>query len=1360
MSIDSWLAGTSGDWTLATGWSSGAQPGAGDTAVIAAPGSYVVTLFGTASVAGLTLGAAGAEFYDAGALAVSGTLAVSAGTLALAYGTLSGGTLALSGGHFLSTGGTLDGVAVQGSLDLSAAQASLSVRDGMRLSGAGGGGAGAIALTGAYAVLDFLGSQTLAGATVSLGAVPGLPGQGGPATLAVTHTGGATSGATLTLAGTVWVRQAGGAGVGGVIAVGAAGAGATLPDVLVSQGTITAGVAGATLDVSGSGSFVNQGTIAVSNGATLEVATAGFANAGQISVVNATLALGGQFAAARLSALGSLNLGYGTGQVELLGTAGNAASTLTLGLGTPLSNALGQVSLAGTLAGGTVVDTGGGLGFLSGTGVLDGVAYVGALNLAAAGAAVTLTDNAGVAAAGGGAGAISVTGAGSALLLRGTQTLDRATILLGNAASAGATIATSDAFLASAGTTATLGPNLAVQQAGTVATLAANGWSPVPGLGVSDTLINQGTITAGVAGGQLSVSGYGTFINQGTLSVSGGDTLAVGVAQFGNAGTLVAGAGGTVLLGQPPGYFGTAPAWSNAGQIAVSGGTLVLGGALRTAQLGSITQTGGAVQLAGTLSNAGATLSLGTRGALSLTSLSLSGTVSGGTVSDGAGLLSVGAAGGALLDGVSYVGTLALTQPGAFLRVRDGLAMSGLAEVLGGGSVLDFVGSQTFDHAQVRLGSATGAALDLAHDPGVPGADTLTLGGALSVAQSGVLATIGRPGGVAGDAIVNAGTITAAVAGGTLTLGGPDFINQGRIGIGAGETLAIAASAFSNTGSLVVSGGTLSLSGSLTLAGLGQVSLNGAGLSVSGTLDLGGGTLSIGQGSAIGRLVLTGTIRNGTILDSGGGMATGTGATLDDVTYSGVLDLSRPFAQLNIADGLTMAAAAGGRPGTILLTGAQARLVATTTQTLDHVAIALGSVSQYYVGQHVGPPELVADPGVRLTLGTASTLTLAGTAGTLGDAGVGQWTDSIVNAGQISAATSAGTLTLASSFLTNAGTIAASAGGIVTLADVGFVNTGLLSVGAGSALQVTMYDFYAAPDAGPVLFANAGTLAMTGGILQELTANGLFPAVPLTELPGSAIVGSGMVFAQIANAGTIEAHGGSLLLTQPVSGGGALLIDPGAQMEFAAAETASQTVSFASTGGTLKLDQPSSFAGTIANFVAGNVIDLPGQILTGVGIASGTLVASTATQNYRLISTAPLAGALSAGHDAHGGATISITPQTPGAGGGSGGAPALLSVTQPGMLFWASPAGDVFQGTSANIAGAHISNWSSADSIDVTDMMSATARLTVTQTANLDTLTIADGVHTTSFGLTGTFTVSGFHLSSDGHGGTILTYHG
>ena len=929
-------------------------------------------------------------------------------------------------------------------------------------------------------------------------------------------------------------------------------------------------------------------------------------------------------------------------------------------------------------------------------------------------------------------------------------------ISLGNSGAA-SVIGTADAFLASNATTATLGPALIVNQTGLYATIAANGWSPIPGLGLSDTLVNKGTINGAVAGGQLALSGYGIFINQGTIAISNADTLAVGVSSFANAGTLTVSGGATALLGGGYGGYGTTPVWSNSGIIKVAGGTLVLGGAMRTSQLGSITVAGGTIVLAGTLSNAASTLTLGTgSGPGTLAAASLVGTIAGGTVSDASGMLSIGTSGTALLDGVSYQGTLGLTQASSYLRIRDGLSLAGTANITGAGSVLAFQGSQVFSNAQVALGAAGNAAtIDVLHDYTKSGGSTLTLASGLSIHATGAFAAIGRASDVGGDAVLNLGSISGAVSGGMLTLGGADFINAGTLAVSNGDTLSLSAAAFTNTGTISVTNAALSIAGSITLAGLGHMVLSNATIGVSGILDSTGGTLSVGTGSLIGRLNLTGTLRGGTIMDTGSGLLCQGGALLDNVSYRGTLDLSRPFAQLALADGLNLTALNGSKPGTILLTGAASRLITTTSQALDNVTIDIGSAGIIYGGQRIAAPELATAASTTLTLGAHAAVITASLYSTLGDAALGRWTDTIVNDGHIVSSLPGGTLTLGSSFFTNAANIASSSGGGVLDAATGFTNTGTISVGAGSSFQISLFDYYSAPNAGSTVFSNAGTIQMQGGLFQELTSGGLFPNVPVVNQAGGTIAGYGIVFSQIANAGTIQAAGGSLALLQSITGTGALLIGPGASLEFGNAAPVTEIVTFANTGGggTLKIDQPTNFLAPIAGFTTGDIIDLTGVSLTAIGISGGTLVASTATQNWRIATTAPLSGALSSGKDAYGGATIAITPQTLGSG-----TPATLAVGQPNMLFWASPVGDIFQGPSADINGATIGNWSGTDTLDITDMAPAQATLLYTQGANAGTLAISSTGHAASVSLTGSFNASFFHLATDGHGGTLVTY--
>jgi len=812
VTTDSWLNGVSGDWNTGSCWSNGI-PSSSSTVSIAGSNGFVVTLLGTGTAAAMTLNAAQGEFYDSGVLTLDGVLALQAGTFALAWGTLAGATIAMDGGTFLSTGGLLNGDSVDGVLGLTNAQSTLFVENGLGLAGASGSGSGSIALTGAYSSLDFIGSQTLANAQIGIGATGTQPGQTGAATLDITHAAGATAGATLSLGAGVWVRDVG----QGQIVVGSLspGLGAAAPDELVNAGTISASNSGSTLTIAGTGTLVNQGTIAVSNGAMLEIATVGVQNTGAITVNNATLALGGTFSTGLLSGLGSITLS--SGQVQIAGLAELGGGTLSLGTGSSITGSLGALGLSGTLQGGTVIDAGGGFNFSAGLGTLSGVTYKGNLSLTSTAAALTLTGGTEVT-----GGSISVTGTGAELLLLGNETLNTTTLSLGSSGQAAA-IGTSDTWLASSATTATLGPQVSVRQVGQYAALQANGFSPFAGFGLADTLVNQGTVSAGVAGGTLTVSGYGTFINEGSIAVSSGDSLVDTAQSFANTGSITVGAGSVAMIGGTgTSQFGQTRSWSNTGSILVNGGSLFLEGDVVTSQLGTVTESGGGlVTLAGTLTNTGATVLIGA--ASGLGTVSLTGTVVGGTIRDTSSALGFGGGGTALLQGASYQGTLAINAAGAVLNVGGGLAVSGQVNLLGAGAILDFIGTQSFGGTVVDIGAASQAAtLQLSHQYGTGGASTLTLASSLSVTQAGMLAAIGGAGELLGDAIVNAGTITATIAGGIFTLGGQDFVNKGKIIVGNGDTLAIASSQFSNTGTIAVNNASLSLAGSLTLAGLGK----------------------------------------------------------------------------------------------------------------------------------------------------------------------------------------------------------------------------------------------------------------------------------------------------------------------------------------------------------------------------------------------------------------------------------------------------------------------------------------------------------------------------------------------------------
>jgi hypothetical protein len=1338
MSTDTWQAGT-GDWNTAAEWSGGVPSGT-TTAAISGSGNELVTLMGNGSAAALSLNAASAEFYLAGALSLTGSLGLQAGTFALAGGVLAGGTLAMQGGAFLSTGGTFSAVQVNGPLLLNQPDETLFVSNGLTCYGAAGSGLGSLSLTGAYDSLDFIGSQALRNTQVTLGAPSTQSGQVGPAAIQITHAANASAGATLILGAAVNIMDSAGQAQ---IVVGSLSPVTTAPlqDVLDNFGLIAASSAAATFSIAGNGTLLNQGTISVANGATLDIATQGFVNTGAISVDDATLALGGTFAGSLLSSLGSVALSSGT--VSLAGTANLNGATLSLGTGSAITRSLGALLLDGTIMNGTVLDAGGGLNFAGATGTLSGATYRGSLMLGAGGG-VTLANGAAV------SGSIAVTGAGASLLLSGLETLNNVGIALG-AAGSSAELGTADPFLASTATTATLGPQTSVTLAGAYAVLGANGFSPFPGIGQSDTLDNQGSITAALSGGALTISGFGTFLNQGMIAVSNGATLTGSALTFANTGTLTVGQGGTVVLGAATGIYGATPSWSNTGgRMAVAGGTLVLDGGFTTSQLGSLTESGGLIDLAGTLANSGGTLTLGA--ASGLADVELTGTVTGGTIADASGALAFGTSGAALLQGVAYQGTLSLDSAGATLDVQGGLTVSGQVDDQGEGALLAFIGSQGFGGVQLLLGApGQAASLDVLHNYAVAGADTLTLGAHLSIVQSGALAALGTPAQAVGDEIVSGGTITAAQSGGTFTIGGQGFSNTGTISVSNGDTLAIAAAGFSNTGLMSAAGATLLLADSLTLAELGQLSLNDATLAVSGTLNLGGGTLSLGTGSQIGQLSLTGTLANGIVSDSGGGLAANGNADLSAIIYQGLLDLSRPFTNLRFSQGLTVLPANGFGAGAIAITGAESRLIASNTETLNDATVTIGAASQTYEGQTLPDPELAAAANATLTLGPSLVVTAVGAVGQLGDPSLGDWTDAIINQGRITDAVGGNGFNLDATSFYNPGTITVSGGGVIWINDAYLQNSGVFNVGPGSVVQLALFDYFAAPVSHATVMTNTGTIAMGGGIFHEMNAGGLFPGVPLLNAAGAQIAGNGTVISPVSNAGTIEAKGGQLTTAGTISGNGSLLIGQGATLDLATTVGPGQLVTFLGSSGTLALSQPASFTGLVTNFGGGDVIDLPGQTASFVAISNGTLAVNTPTQSFFVGSSTHLAGALMAGPDGHGGETIDYVPRsaTPG--------PTTLSVTEPRMLFWTTPSGDILTGATANLNGAFACNWSQFSSLDLTDMNPALASVSVSADGARTIARLSDGTHSCSVTFNAAIGAAAFHLSGDGHGGTSVT---
>jgi hypothetical protein len=1052
-----------------------------------------------------------------GTVGIDGTLTNTGGTLSIGTGatltrlaldgTIKGGTVKDGGGGLVAAGGTLDGVSYVGTLDLSAGATAQAPTTGATLFIADGLTVGTILLTGAANQLIFVGNgQTLNSTTINLGnSLKTTPNTSSviPGATLEQGIGNADASFNLTLASTVKIQQ-----TGLVAEIDANG-------TIFDNANITAGLAGGTLTIghgyATQGSFVNAGTIAVSNGELLDITVGNLTNSrliaatggatvdvaattwtdtstGTISETGSSLYLWGNLAAGDLA-----HIKTSGGTLGIEGSLDLANGTLTVGNGAGTNAA--RLSLGGTLADAVVKDTGSGLVATGGT--LNNVAWWGTLDLSAGatvqspGASQTLSVGAGgltlKGATGTGAGAILLTGAGNVLNFYGTQTLDNATISLGNSTDPNAySAAIPAATLSQADPSATLtfGPALVIQQTGLVAAIDVDG-----------TIDNEGSIAAGVAGGTLGIDNgsyyySGVFLNNGTLAASNGDTLTIGVSEFDNAGVLSAASGATVNL--------NAAAWTNSGSISETNATLNLAGLLTAAQLAQIQLSGGTLGILGTLDNSAGTLAIGS--GTGQTRLVLSGTIANGVVKDaGSGLV----AANGTLDGVTWQGSLDLGgQPAETLTIVDGLTVTalngstpGTILLTGAGDQLTFVGTETLDNAAVSIGNAT---LGQGY---YDSTSVLTLGAKLAVQFTGSAGYISGPG-----TIVNLGSIAASNSAGVDGIGnwyGNSFVNAGTIAVSNGATLALTDGSFANTGLVSVTtggvlqlsetwantgtisetGGTINIAGNLTIAHLTPLVRSGGLLVLGGLLDNTGGTLNIGaNSSATSRLSLSGEILNGAVHDSGSGLIAANG-TLAHVTWQGTLDLSGNAAgnaeTLTITNGLTATGLTGTGAGTVLVTGAGNMLILTGSQTLDNASVSLGNsntLSAYY-GNYVPDATLgqsYSDAAATLTLGPKLSILHAGIAGAINVQGT------VINQGTITANLSGGTLAIepvpyyygTSSFV-NAGTLAASNGDTVTISTNSFSNTGTLSAAGGAVLNLQ-----------PVSWTNTGTIKETGATIN------------------------------------------------------------------------------------------------------------------------------------------------------------------------------------------------------------------------------------------------------------------------------------
>jgi len=1135
----SWVPDADGLWTTATNWSSApALPGSGDDVVIDVAGDRLITLSsGTQAIKSLNDGER-ILISGSGTVLQVGTTAQLGNTLTLATGaTLRGGAYTMSGpGSILSLGGTLDGVTMNGPVNVIGDTSLLNVLGGLTLNDTMS--IGDVAGT-TYGRVYFGNSSSAAGTLAGTGTVV-IGGYGSTNTI-YNNSNQAGAAGTLTIGSGIKIRGASGQ----VLNQFATG-------TILNQGTISADVGGGII-VLGSinGSVTNQGTLSALNGGQLNIngawsgaagstliAGAGstlnlgnslnpWSNAGTITATNATVNLNGSFTQATM---GTFNRTGGT--VNLNGaTTGDLALTAATGSW--------NMNSSGSLKNGTYSASGGAsLTVVTGT-----------FNNVIANGPVSVSGNVGQLTVVGGLMLNDVMSIGDVA----GSTFGR--VNFGAGSNASGTLAGSGSVAFGGGSINAIFNNSS--QSGAAGTFTiASGFTVRGKTGQiannfgTNTILNQGTISADVGGGTIQVGGTaGTFNNQGTLSALNGGALSVNGSWSGAAGSsIIAGAGSTLNLGN------SLNPWSNAGTLTATNATVNLGGSFTQAALGTFNRTGGTVNLVGqlngvlALSAATGSWSMASSGSLQNGTYTASGgtslTVVNGTfvnvtangpvnVSGNAGQLT--ALGGLTLNNTLGIGDAAGTTYGRVYIGKSGAAANALS---GSGTV-------------VFGGSGSGNTLYNNSDQGGAGG-TLTVASGITVrgAKGQVLNNYSS------GTIVNQGTISADVSGGTIQVGADNagtFQNQGTLSAlnggtldvygqwssaagatitaGAGSTLNLGsgASPWSNGGTITATNATVNLGGTFTQAALGSFSRTGGTVNLIGQLN---GNLALS--AATGSLVMgsSSTFQNGTYTASGGASLTLAGGTFVNATANGPVNVSGTTALLNVSGGLTLndtlniGDVAGANYGRVYF-GAFGSAAGTLAGTTGSVVFgSYGGVNTLYNNSN--------QSGAAGTLTIGSGITIRGDKGQIVNVyGAG----TILNQGTISAAVAGGTINFGSAVgsFVNQGTLAADGGNLII--DGTFSNSGLLRVTTGT-LRIT--------NTTNLNVLDGSNLIVTGGTAQ---IDRDFTQQPKFDLPGGTLTGSGNF-----STPTLNWTGGTM------SGSGKTTVTSALTIGGAAAKTLSRTI--------------------------------------------------------------------------------------------------------------------------------------------------------------------------------------------------------
>ena len=699
-------------------------------------------------------------------------------------------------------------------------------------------------------------------------------------------------------------------------------------------------------------------------------------------------------------------------------------------------------------------------------------------------------------------------------------------------------------------------------------------------VGGTQALVNNGTISADVSGGTISIN-TAPVTNNGTLSALNGGTLVLNNSVSGGAtGQIVAGVGSTVLQNG-----------------------VALSGTINTSGSGTFTANGsGSNFLSGVTFN----------GNLDLTNGGFERVTAGGVVLNGTininnnGILAFNDTGG-----LSGNATLVLGNTGGSNRIG-----------------LDGTGTTTFaSGTTIRGHSGTIGAAAF-----VGGSQALVNNGTISADVSGGTITINTV------PVTNNGTLSA-LNGGTLVLSSNVTGNLGgQIVAGAGSTVlqnGVTLSGTINTsgsgtftangsGSNFLSG--VTLNGNLDLTNGGFERVTAGGLVLNGTVNInsngvfvfndtgglsGNATLVLGNTGGSNRIGLDGT---GTTTFAAGTTIRGENGTIGNAVFVG-------GSQVLVNNGTISADVASG---TISLVAAPV--------TNNGVLSALNG------GTLVLSSNVTGNPGGQIVAGAGSTVLQNGVtlSGTINTSGSGTFTANGSGSNFLSGVTLNGNLDL-----TNGGFERVTAGGLVLNGTVNinsngvfvFNDTGGLSGNATLVLGNTGGSNRIGLDGtGTTSFASGTTIRGHSGTIgnavfvggsQTLVNNGSI----IAELTGGTINIAG---APLVNNGLVRAQAGTMNVNVPLSGTGTLQVDATGAMNLAAGAKSQGVLAMGATGAALNLntgnltissDYTNVGAGTGNSFNRRAGVTGTGQIVAAANAAqviNGLGVANGATSNATL----------------------------------------------------------------------------------------------------------------------------------------------